>query len=225
MTEETIERTTGKTERVYQAARSSYDLLHGFATNRPVQLVITMVALIVINLLLGEPLFIVAVLMGFFIAAPFVWLIFPNAAWSWILRTDLDKRIVSPEKVVVTEGSRLLDNVNAQQLFRSNDGKTCIVYGQSQGISEVHTLSDLHYLNDITVLAKAILLFKPLVIEVTELRTYRGLEVATLAAEADNQRAKAKDPLSSSLLGELYGKREDITDTSETPEQENADTL
>ena len=225
MSEETIERTSGKTEQVYNAARSSYDLVHGFVTNKPVQLVVSLVTLIIVNVLLGEPLYIWAVLIGFIIAAPFVWLIFPNAAWSWILSTDLSKRIVSPEKVAIVEGSKLLNDVNAQQLFRDHYGKTCIVYGDSQAISEAHTLSDVHYLNDITVLAKAIKLFEPLIVELTELKTYRGLEVAVLAAAADDARAQVKDPLSSSSITGVLDDRKDSPDTSEIHEQENADTL
>ncbi len=216
MTEEPIIASTSKSDQVYHAARSGYDLIHGFFTNTPVQMVIVLSLIIGGNYLAGSPMNIVVILIGFFIASPFVWLLFPNASYSWILRTDLEKRIVHPEKIALTSGKDLLDKADAQQLFRDNYGTTCIVYGKAQGISETVTLSDVHYLNDITVLKKAINLLEPIIIELTELKHHRGLEVAALAQKADDHRARATAPLSSSAIGDLFN--DSIKDTLDTPE-------
>ena len=161
---EPIERESGRTESVYQAAKSGYDLIHDFSTNKPVQLIISLIIIIGGNLLLGSPLNIVAVLIGFFIALPAAWLLFPYASFSWIIRTNLEKKIVHPEKIPILDGSELLDKEGAQQLFRDEKGKTTIVYGQHQAISEAVTLSDIHYLNDISVLPKAVKLMGPLIL-------------------------------------------------------------
>ncbi len=224
MAEEETIASTSKSERVYQAARSSYDLIHGFFTNKPIQMVIILSIIIGGNYLIGSPMNIAVILIGFFLASPFVWLLFPNAAFSWILRTDMEKRIVHPEKVALTEGKDLLDNVNAQQLFRDLNGKSTIVYGKSLAISETVTLSDVHYLNDITVLRRAIDRLEPIILELARLKYHRGLEVAALANKADDHCARALKPLSSSAIEDIFNDSiENLTDTPETLDSSDSD--